>query len=71
MFNDRYEHVGADHCLQHPSSYTGLNINLCATSEIAISIENIKANLNRITRSFALAAGVGNLSTCTSKSTII
>jgi hypothetical protein len=48
MFNDRYEHVGADNCLQHTSSYTGLNINLCATSEIAISIENIKANLNRM-----------------------
>jgi hypothetical protein len=33
MFNDRYENVGADHCLPHPSSYTGLNIHSCATSE--------------------------------------
>jgi hypothetical protein len=47
MFNYRYEHVGADHCLPHPSSYTGLNRNSCATSEIAISIENSKVNLNR------------------------
>jgi hypothetical protein len=48
MFNDRYEHAGDDHCLPHRPSYTGLNIHSCATSDIVISIENIKVNLNRM-----------------------
>jgi hypothetical protein len=48
MFNYRYEHVDTDHCLPHPSSHTGLNIHSYATLEIAISIEKIKVNLNRM-----------------------
>jgi hypothetical protein len=45
---EKYEPVGAKQCLPFPSLYPAMNMKMCATSQTAKSLENVKVCLHRM-----------------------